>query len=146
MIIKLEALGERRPPWPRQIITPILSTVKMLSLGGDRLTPKVLDHYIHHNLVMLLLLWHFFCSFTPLRINRSPPISNPFFIVLPGPFHKISSQSIHNFLSNVFHKQTNRQTNQRYQKHNVLCQGGNKYVWSITVCELQRYACILQDL
>ena len=23
-------------------------------------------------------------------------------------------------------KQTNRQTNQRYQKHNLLCQGGNK--------------------
>ena len=22
-------------------------------------------------------------------------------------------------------KQTNRQTNQRYQKHNLLCQGGN---------------------
>ena len=24
-------------------------------------------------------------------------------------------------------KQTNRQNNQRYQKHNLLCQGGNKY-------------------
>ena len=34
---KLEALRERRPPWPRQIITPILPTVKMLSLGGERL-------------------------------------------------------------------------------------------------------------
>ena len=47
-----------------------------------------------------------------------------------GPVHKISSQSVHNFLSNVVHrqtnKQTNRQTNQRYQKHNLLCQGGNK--------------------
>ena len=28
-------------------------------LGGDRLTPKVLDHYLHHNLVMLQLLWCF---------------------------------------------------------------------------------------
>ena len=28
----------------------------------------------------------------------------------PGPLHKISSQSVHNFLSNVY-KQTNRQTN-----------------------------------
>ena len=27
---KLEALRERRPPWPRQIITPILSTVKIV--------------------------------------------------------------------------------------------------------------------
>ena len=29
----------------------------------------------------------------------------------PGPLHKISSQSVHNFLSNVVHKQTNKQTN-----------------------------------
>ena len=29
----------------------------------------------------------------------------------PGPHYKISSQSVHNFLSNVVHKQTNRQTN-----------------------------------
>ena len=38
----------------------------------------------------------------------------------PGPLHKISSQSVHNFLSNV-DKQTNRQTYKRYQKHNLLC-------------------------
>ena len=36
-IKQLEALRERRPPWPRQIITPIFPTVKMLSLGGERL-------------------------------------------------------------------------------------------------------------
>ena len=62
---KLEALRERRPPWPTQIITLILPTVKMLSLGGERLpTPlkkkkkkkKVLDHYLHHDLGMLPLL------------------------------------------------------------------------------------------
>ena len=35
--IQLEALRERRPPWPRQIITLILPTVKMLSLGCERL-------------------------------------------------------------------------------------------------------------
>ena len=33
-----------------------------------------------------------------------------------GPAHKISSQSVHNSLSNVVHRQTDRQTNQRYQK------------------------------
>ena len=38
-IQKKEALRERRPHWPRQIITPILPTVKMLSHGGERLTP-----------------------------------------------------------------------------------------------------------
>ena len=36
---ELEALGELRPPWPRQLVTLILPTVKMLSLGGERLTP-----------------------------------------------------------------------------------------------------------
>ena len=55
-IIKLEVLGDRRPLWPRPITTPILSTVKMLSLAGERLTPKVLDRYLHHDLVMLPLL------------------------------------------------------------------------------------------
>ena len=59
--IKLEALRERRPPWPRLIITPILSNnVNVLSLGSERLTPKALDHYLHHDLVMLLLLVCFF--------------------------------------------------------------------------------------
>ena len=53
---ELEALGERRPPWPRQIITPILPNVTMVSLGSERLTPKVLDHYLHHVLGMLPLL------------------------------------------------------------------------------------------
>ena len=48
-----------------------------------------------------------------------------FFIVPLGHLHKISSKSVHNFLSNVVHKQTNRQTYKRYQKHNLLCQGGN---------------------
>ena len=31
----------------------------------------------------------------------------------PGPLHEISSQSGHNFLSNVFHRQTDRQTNRQ---------------------------------
>ena len=31
-IYKLEALGERRPPWSRQIITPIFPIVIMLCL------------------------------------------------------------------------------------------------------------------
>ena len=48
-----------------------------------------------------------------------------FSLYYPGPRPKISSQSVHNFLSNVVHKQTNKQTNQRHQKHNLLCQGGN---------------------
>ena len=57
--VKLEALGKYRPPWPRQIIASRLPTVKVLGLGGERLTPKVLDHYLHHDLVMLPLLYCF---------------------------------------------------------------------------------------
>ena len=57
-----------------------MATVKILRLGGERLThpppspqkkktkknkkkKNVLDHYLYHNLVMLLPLWCFFCSF-----------------------------------------------------------------------------------
>ena len=29
-------------------------------------------------------------------------------------------------------KQTNKQTNQRFQKHNLLCQGGNKQTDKLT--------------
>ena len=114
--MKLEALRERRPPWPRQIITPIVPTVKMLSLGGERLPPtqkkkkKVLDQNLHHDLGMLPIL----CFFSHLLILEYPDhhhnlISSSLYY--PGPHHKISSQPIHNFLSNVVHRQTNRQTN-----------------------------------
>ena len=87
----------------------------MLSLGGERLPPtkkkkKVLDHYLHHGLGMLPLLW---CFFAHLLILEYPDhhqnlISSSLYY--PGPLHKISFQSVHNFLSNVVHRQTNRQT------------------------------------
>ena len=88
----------------------------------------VLDHYLHHDLDMLPLLQ---CFFAHLLILQYPDhhqnlISSSLYY--SGPVHKISSQSVHNFLSNVVHrqnKQTDRQTNQRYQKHILLCQGGN---------------------
>ena len=67
-----------------------------------------------------------------------------------GPVHKISSQSVHNFLSNVVHRQTNRQTdrqtNQRYQKHNLLCQGGNeKNLLSNIINAPQKYRRYITD-
>ena len=121
---KLEALRERRPPWPRQIITLILPTVKMLSLGCKRLpTPlkkkkkkKVLDHYLHHDLGMLPLLR---CFFAHLLILQYPDhhqnlISSSLYY--SGPVHKISSQSVHNFLSNVVHRQANKQTDRQTDK------------------------------
>ena len=119
--IKLEALRERRPPWPRQIITPILPPVKMLSLGCERLpTPlkkkikkkkkKVLDHYLHHDLGMLPLLRWFFAHLLILQYpdHHQNLISSSLYY--SEPVHKISSQSVHNFLSNVVHRQTDRQT------------------------------------
>ena len=71
----------------------------------------------------------FFYSFTHLRIPRSPLKLLSSLLYYPGPLHKISFQSIYNFLSNVVHKLTNKQTNQRYQKHNLICQKGNKAIY-----------------
>ena len=46
-----------------------------------------------------------------------------------GPLRKISSQSVHNFQSNVVQRQTDRQTNTTNNitsfAKNLLCQGGN---------------------
>ena len=58
--LQLEALGERRLPWPRHIIIPILPTVEMFSLGGERTTPNVVYHYLYHDLVIhTTVLWCF---------------------------------------------------------------------------------------
>ena len=77
----------------------------MLSLGGERLSifacTMIWSCYSYYGV---------FLSLNHLRRPRLPQNLNQFFIVLPKT-HKISSQSIHNFLSNVVHKQTNRQTN-----------------------------------
>ena len=52
------------------------------------------------------------------------------------PLHKISAQSVHNILSDIVHKQTNKQTdrhtNQFYQKYNLLLQ--RRQLWKIS-CE-----------
>ena len=71
---------------------------------------KVLDHYLHSDLGMPLL-W---CLFAHLLILEYPEyhqnvISSSLYY--PGLLHKILSQSVHNFLSNVVHRQTDRQTN-----------------------------------
>ena len=112
---KLEALRECRPPWPRQIITLILPTVKMLSLGGERLPPlkkkKVLDHYLHHDLGMPPLLWCFFAHLLILKYPDHHQNLLSSLLYYPRPLHKISSQSVHNFWGNVVHRQTDRQTN-----------------------------------
>ena len=83
----------------------------MLSLGGERLTPKVLNHYLHPDLGMQQLLW---CFFAHLLIVEYPDhhqsLINSLLYYL-GPLRKISSQSVHNFQSNDVQRQTDRQTN-----------------------------------
>ena len=133
--IKLEALRDRRPPWPRQIITPILPTVNMLSLSGERLLPPPPPTPSKTNFgslpaprsgyattIMVVFFAHLLILEYPGHHQNLLRSS----LYYPGPLHKISSQSVHNFLSNVVHRQTNKQTrNKHYQKHNLLCQGGN---------------------
>ena len=133
-ILILEALRERRPPWRRQIITPILPTVKMLSLGGERLNhhpsplpppqkkkKKKKKEKKRKNkrfwIITCTAIWvcyHYYgVIFAHLLILEYPDhhqnlYSSP--LCYPGPLHKISSQSLYNFLGNVVHK-TNRPTN-----------------------------------
>ena len=92
---------------------PILPTVKMLSPGGERLTPKVVDHCLHHDLVMLTLLWWFCAHLLILEYLDHHQNLISTLLYYPGDLHKISSQSVHNFLSNVVHKQANKQTNKQ---------------------------------
>ena len=70
---------------------------------------KVLDHYLYHDLGMLPLLWRFFAHLLILQYpdHHQNLISSSY----SGPLHKISSQSVHNFLSNVVHRQTDKLTN-----------------------------------
>ena len=107
---ELEALRERRPPWPRQIITPILPTVKMLNFGGERLPPpppppkkKKKNYYLHHyyDIFFAHLLILNYPDHHQNLINSS--------LYYPGLFHKISSQSVRNCWSKV-HRQTDRRT------------------------------------
>ena len=108
----------------------------MLSLGCERLpTPlkkkkKVLDHYLHHDLGVLPLLR---CFFAHLLILQYPDhhqnlISSSLYY--SGPVHKISSQSVHNFLSNVVHRQTNKQTNRQTDRQTDKLTNATKNITS----------------
>ena len=44
-----------------------IATVKTLSPGAERLTVKVRDHYLHHDLVMLPLIWCFLLIYSSLN-------------------------------------------------------------------------------
>ena len=72
---------------------------------------KVLDHYLHHDLGMPRLLGWFFAHLLILEYPNHHQNLISSSLYYPGPLLKISSQFVHNFLSNVVHRQTDRQTN-----------------------------------
>ena len=72
---------------------------------------RVLDHYLHHDLgyattVIVFIFAHLLILEYP--DHHQNVISSSLYY--PGTHPKISSQSVHNSLSNIVHKQTNRQT------------------------------------
>ena len=93
---------------------------KLLSRGGERLHPtphpssnnnkKVLDHYLHHDLGMPPYYRIFFSHLLILEYPNHHQTLISSSLYYPGPRPKISSQSVHNFLSNVIHKQTDKPT------------------------------------
>ena len=117
------------------IIIPILSTVKMLRLAGERQPQRFW-------IITCTTIWLCYCYygvfFAHILIleyldHHQNLISS--LLYYPGPLHKISSQSIHNFLSNVVHKQTNKQTDKpTLPKNNLLYQGGN---YALSPCSRQ---------
>ena len=81
----------------------------MLSLGGERLTPSGLipaPRSGHATAIMVFLAYLHILEDLDHHQNL---ISSSLY--RPGPLHKIALKSVHNFLSNVVHKQTGRQTN-----------------------------------
>ena len=96
---KTRALREHRPPWPRHLITPIMSPIFCL----DSFTIKYL-----HTVIFQALWEHKF----PPRPNCDPDHYQYLIICShPRPLHKKLLQSVHNILSNVANRQTNKQTN-----------------------------------
>ena len=107
----------------------------MLSLGGERLPPPPPPPTPHTKkktkkkkkkkkrekfwIITCTTIWechHYYgVFFAHLLILEYPDhhhqnlISSPLYY--PGPLHKVSAQSVHNFLSNVVHRQTDKQTN-----------------------------------
>ena len=96
------------PWWWKTILPPATPPPKK-----KKKKKKVLNHYLHHDLGMPPLLWWIFAHLLILEYpdHHQNLISSSLYY--PGPLYKISSQSVHNFLSNVVHSQTDRQTDKQ---------------------------------
>ena len=131
-----EAFRERRPPWPRKLINPILPSV-LINQVCSNLTICIIqcrDLVAKDQLQSIWIItcntirscWNYYCGrFAHLLILVDPCrhqnlISSSLYH--PNPYIKFhsyiisSKTSIQMFLSNIAYKQTNK--NQRYQKHN----------------------------
>ena len=91
---------------------------------------NVLDHYLHDDLGMLPLLRCFFAHLLILQYPDHYQNSISSSLYYSGPVHKISSQSVHNFLSNVVHRQTNKQTNRQTDRQTDKLTNATKNITS----------------
>ena len=73
------------------------------------------------------------CSFAHLLILQYPDHNQNLIsssLYYSGPVHKTSSQSVHNFLSNVVHRQTNKQTNKQTDRQTDKLTNATKNITS----------------
>ena len=88
----------------------------MLSLGGERLTPPPKKKVWIITCTMIWLCYRsygvFFAHLLILEYSDEHQNLISSSLYYPGPLHKIwiSLKSVHNFLSNGVHRQTNKQT------------------------------------
>ena len=107
MKVQLETLRECRPPWPRQITTPITVQRVHSECSGSLPAPQS----GHTTAVMVLFAYLLFVEDLDHHQNViSSPLYHPGF----------ASNPFITFLSNVAQRPIDRQSNQCYQKHNLL--------------------------
>ena len=69
-----EALGEVQTSLTKADHYSHIAQCKNVGLNGERLTLKVLDHYLHHHLDMLQLLWCFSLIYSSLNTQITTKI------------------------------------------------------------------------
>ena len=96
----------------------------MLSLGAERLpTPTTTKKFWIITCTTIWICYDYYGVFLLIYSSQNTQITPQNLIssslYYPGPLHKISSQSVCNVLSNVVHKQTNKQTDNATKQTNA---------------------------
>ena len=78
---------------------------------NERLTSRLLDHYLPLNQDMLKVLWGILLFYSSKKTSTVTKIGSVVNFTTLDLSIKISSQSIQNFLSNIAYRQINKQTN-----------------------------------